>query len=278
MQIADAHNDFLMNIHNKKDLKNYVNLLKNNNVTKVFSAYYFDETKKYETQEEVFNEIQSSFNLISNEDIFTPSFEDIGFINDLNDLERVIKFKPFCVSLTWNFDNYLAGGALGEQGVTDFGKEVIQVLEASKIIVDTAHLNKKSFLEFSKITKYPIFCSHTSCRSVYDIPRALDDEQLKLISETHGYIGMCFYSKLLSQGKATKDVLLKHIDYIANLIGFDCLGLGTDFNSTGWQNILDFDLDYKGVSHFLPYLSSIYGENNIEKFAYKNLLNFYNMF
>ena len=79
---------------------------------------------------------------------------------------------------------------------------LIKILENRGIHIDVAHLNKKSFIEFSKMTKYPIFCSHTSSRLVYDIPRALDREQMSIIKESKGFVGLCLYSSLLSASRA----------------------------------------------------------------------------
>lgn len=274
MQIADAHNDLLMNLHTKAEIEKYLNLCKTNEVVKIFTAYYFDEKQTNNKTYNVFDDINKHIELIKDIDIFQLTFENIGFIKNEKDLECLISIKPFCVTLTWNFDNNLAGGAYGSSGITGFGKEVIKTLEANKVIIDTAHLNKKSFLEFSEITKYPIFCSHTSCKSIYHIPRALDDEQLKIINETNGFIGLCLYSSLLSCNRADFEVIYKHLEHIKNLIDFKNIGLGTDFNASGEQNPKGFDIDYNGMQKFLLKLKDKFDKKDVENIANKNLLNY----
>ena len=257
MQIADAHNDLLMNLHTKAEIEKYLNLCKTNEVVKIFTAYYFDEKQTNNKIYDVFDDINKHIELIKDNDIFQLTFENIGFIKNEKDLERLISLKPFCVTLTWNFDNNLAGGAYGSSGITGFGKEVI-----------------KTLVEFSEITKYPIFCSHTSCKSIYNIPRALDDEQLKIINETNGFIGLCLYSSLLSCNRADFEVIFKHLEHIKNLIDFKNIGLGTDFNASGEQNPKGFDIDYNGMQKFLLKLKDKFDKKDVENFANKNLLNY----
>ena len=278
MQICDAHNDLLSTFDNVLDINNYFNnFCINNKVVKIFTAYYVSqyEIKTYSCNE-ILQHIVDKHSLIKNFDIATFTLENIGFIQNFSDLEKIIKLKPFCVTLTWNYNTNLAGGAYENGGLTQFGKEVIKILEANKIIVDVAHLNKQSFIEFSKLTKYPIFCSHTSCKDIYNIPRAIDDEQLQIIKATDGFVGLCLYSTLLSDHRADFKTIKKHINHLVNVVGFDNIGFGTDFNGTGECNPQNFDIDYNGMPILLEKLQKFYGYKNVSKIAYQNLLNYIN--
>ncbi|MBQ7977654.1 MAG: membrane dipeptidase [Clostridia bacterium] len=276
MQICDAHNDMLMNLNSIDEINKYLNkYCYNNKVVNIFTAYYVSQSEEKKlSANEILEKIKYKFALLKNFNCLTPTLENIGFINNEETLEQVIKLKPFCATLTWNYDNNLAGGAYGESGLTSWGREVVAQLEANGIVVDIAHLNKRTFLEFSKITKYPIFCSHTSSRDVYNIPRALDSEQLEIIKSTNGYVGLCLYSTLLGDRKADLTEILKHFSALIKILGKNCLGLGTDFNATGECNPIDFDIDYNGVPYLLNEIINKYGRKTAEQFAGKNLKDF----
>lgn len=273
MQICDAHNDLLMNLHTKTEIKNYLTkYCYTNEVVKIFTAYYINmEQEKSWINNEILTDITKKFNLIKNTSICVPTIENIGFVDNLVILEKLIELKPFCVSLTWNFDNKLAGGALGQGCISRFGKEVIEILENNKIFIDTAHLNKKSFMQFAELTRFPIICTHTSNREIYNIPRALDKEQLKIIKESRGFVGLCLYSTLLCDKKATNRDIMLHIDSFLKYLDWDNIGVGSDFNATGENNPVGYDIDYNGIPCLLKLIKKQYGNKFCEMFANKNL-------
>jgi len=61
-------------------------------------------------------------------------------------------------------------------------------------------------------------------------PRNKDDEQLKFIADHGGFIGVTMFPPFLKRGSnATVDDYVEAFDYIINLVGDDCVGIGTDF-------------------------------------------------
>ena len=78
-------------------------------------------------------------------------------------------------------------------------------------------------------TKDPVIISHANARSICDHTRNLSDEQIKALAEKKGVIGITFYPEFLSKKKTTINDVIKHIEYISNLVGVDYIGLGPDF-------------------------------------------------
>jgi len=97
------------------------------------------------------------------------------------------------------------------------------------VIVDLAHINPAGFEEIFAITTKPVIVSHTNPRHYYDIERNISDEQIKMIGERRGVIGV--NSVLVSPRKeeATLDRFIDHIEHVADLIGIDGVGIGFDF-------------------------------------------------
>lgn len=279
MQIFDAHNDLLMNLKSFESIQNYLKkYCITNEVAKIFAAFYISpQDEKNKSADAIIYEIASAFDLIKSFDSLTPTLENIGFVNSPEILEKTIKLKPFCATLTWNYDNALAGGAYGTSGLTEWGKCVIRELESNNIVVDTAHLNTRSFWEFASITKFPLFCSHTSSGGIYNIPRALNCEQLAEIKATDGFAGLCLYDTLLSSTHANLQTILNHIESLQKYLGNAHLGLGTDFNSSGECNPEGFDIDYNGMPVLLKNITAEFGNAFADNFASKNLQRFMNL-
>lgn len=96
---------------------------------------------------------------------------------------------------------------------------------------------------------------------------------LKVLADKGGVIGITFVPNFLTQEKrktTVKDVV-KHIDYLVEKVGVDCIGLGSDFDGTG-----DLPLGLEGVDK-IPNLTEElldrgYKEREIEKILGGNFL------
>jgi len=154
---------------------------------------------------------------------------------DLNLLRIFYELGVRSIGLTHARSNAAGHGGIfassgsSQQGLTDFGRDLVRECEALGVIIDLAHINPVGFKEVLSMTTKPPIVSHTNVRHYYDIERNISDEQITMIGERHGVIGV--NSVLVSPKKeeSTLDRYVDHIEYIANLIGIDGVGVGFDF-------------------------------------------------
>src|SRR5436189_583426 len=119
------------------------------------------------------------------------------------------------------------GSAL--EGLTGFGRDVVRECERLGVIIDLAHINPAGFDEILSITTRPLIVSHTNVRRYYDIERNISDDQIKMIGERRGVIGVNSVLVSAKEEESTLDRYVDHIEHIANLIGIDGVGIGFDF-------------------------------------------------
>ncbi|MBO5909628.1 MAG: membrane dipeptidase, partial [Clostridia bacterium] len=105
------------------------------------------------------------------------SIENAGFIKDVSFVDEFYKDGIVTASLTWNGDNKLAGGALGDASLTSLGVDVIKRMNRLSMAVDLSHLNRKSFYEALKEARFPC-ATHSGIDFILHHPRNLDDAQL----------------------------------------------------------------------------------------------------
>jgi len=122
-----------------------------------------------------------------------------------------------------------AASGSSTEGLTAFGREVVQECETLGVIIDLAHVNPAGFEEILSITTKPPIVSHTNVRRYYDIERNISDEQIKMIGERHGVIGVNSILVSPRGEESTLDHYIDHIEHIARLIGIDSVGIGFDF-------------------------------------------------
>jgi membrane dipeptidase len=154
------------------------------------------------------------------------------------DLELVRIFYELgvrCIGLTHARANAAGHGGIfaatgsSPAGLTPFGREVVRQCESLGVIIDLAHLNPAGFQEVIQTTTKPVVVSHTNARRFYDIERNISDEQIRMIGQRGGVIGV--NSVLVSPRKeqSTLDRYVDHIEHVASLIGIDGVGIGFDF-------------------------------------------------
>jgi len=195
-------------------------------------------------------------------------------ICSLESLYSFFKLGLRLVTLTWNQRNQLADG-VGETctggGLTRLGREIVVEMNQLGIGVDVSHLSEKSFWDVGQICENPLIASHSNAFSVCNHPRNLKDDQITAIVESGGIIGINFSSYFLNgtKGSSIEDVL-KHIDYLVRGWGFDCVGMGSDFDGIGFTPV-----ELKDVAQF-PVLAreliTRYGETNAVKIMGENWL------
>ena len=181
--------------------------------------------------------------------------EDAWFLNAQN-IDELIALRPFSVSLTWNANNNLAGGALADGGLTDWGKTVIKKLTAAGILVDLAHLNRKSFFTVAEILKSrgaKLLCTHTCFAEIHPHPRNLDREQIQTIVDSGGLVGLTLVGEFLCGKKfADFEDVYAHVKYFIENFGPDNLAIGTDFfGSTNFPKRLKCYKDFARFRKFL---------------------------
>jgi len=122
-----------------------------------------------------------------------------------------------------------AASGSSPEGLRTFGRDLVRECERLGIIVDLAHINPAGFREIVDLTTKPLIVSHTNSRKFYDVERNISDEQIKMIGERRGVIGINSVLVSPKQKESTLDSYIEHIEHVANLIGIDCVGIGFDF-------------------------------------------------
>lgn len=267
-KIFDLHNDYFFKLKGaKKDKYISQNSSKNN----IISAIWTSELSIYESM----REIERARDYVNEKENLLLGIEDLHFLTYEN-LDKFLLYRPIYAGLTWNTCNCLAGGASECGALTKFGKKVAGLLEKNNILIDTAHLNEESFLDVSKVSKKPLFCSHTAFFGVNKHCRNLKDYQLKMIIDSGGLVGLCLVSDFISgKNKCRIEDVVAHIDYFACKFGINNLALGTDFYGTSHlpKNATNYNDLLLNLSNSLKHLG--YTEKSINKIFYENANRFF---
>jgi membrane dipeptidase len=194
---------------------------------------------------------------------------------DLNHLRVFYELGVRSIGLTHARTNaaghggvFAASGSPAE-GLTAFGREVVRECETLGVIIDLAHINPAGFKEILSITTKPLIVSHTNARRYYDIERNISDEQIKMIGERRGVIGVNSVLVSPREDESTLDRYIDHIEHIVHLIGIDCVAIGFDFFEfiyRQWPASRQKELAEKLTTpHFIPDLTNHSHASNLTK-------------
>ncbi|MFZ1808512.1 MAG: membrane dipeptidase [Cyclobacteriaceae bacterium] len=162
-------------------------------------------------------------------------FQDCTIMGD--DLSRVEMFSSFGVrimQLTYNVRNQFADGCLvpDDQGLNPFGHELVAELNKQKVIVDLSHCSTKTTNDGIKASKAPVAISHSGCKAVADFPRSKRDEELKMMADKGGVIGIYLMPFLVKERAPSDMDVIMHIEHAIKVCGEDHVGIGSDLSIT----------------------------------------------
>ena len=136
-------------------------------------------------------------------------------------------------------------------GLSEKGQLVVQDMNRMGMLVDLAHVSKDTMLDVLGArpekfagSKAPIMFSHSSAYALCPHPRNVEDDVLQLVKKTNSIVMVNFSPDFISclpsdsetglpdfySPNATLHQVARHVTYIGDLIGYDHVGLGSDFD------------------------------------------------
>lgn len=244
--------------------------------------YYYQEIEKYPDYiKPVFSYQDIIDNMNNNVMSSLLTLEEGAVVdNDLSLLSHYYRLGVRMITLTWNYENRIGYPNVPmintKDGLTPFGIEYIKEMERLGIIIDVSHLSDAGFYDVYNNTTKPFVASHSNARSICKANRNMSDDMILKLASRNGVIGINFYSAFLrdnDDGMSYLEDIVKHILYIRDLAGIDCIGLGSDFDG------IDCSLELKDGSCYQMLKDALVKAGlsleEIEKIFYKNVLRLY---
>jgi membrane dipeptidase len=143
------------------------------------------------------------------------------------------------IQLTYNPPNQIGHGCMSAEnaGLSPFGHQVVERLNAAGIMVDLSHSGTQTCLDAARASAAPISINHTGCRALTDLPRNKSDDELRLVASKGGFVGIYFMPFLKSDGHPGAEDVVAHIDHAIDVCGEDHVGIGTDGSATAIDDL-----------------------------------------
>jgi membrane dipeptidase len=127
--------------------------------------------------------------------------------NSLDLLRDYYRLGVRYMTLTWSNTNDWAdsSGDISDptithhNGLTPFGKQVVQEMNRLGMMVDISHVSDKTFWDVIATTRTPIIASHSSARALTQAPRNMTDEMLQAVAKNNGVVMVNFFPAFIDE-------------------------------------------------------------------------------
>ncbi len=145
-------------------------------------------------------------------------------------LDRLYAAGFRMAGLTHFFDNELAGSMHGMKkgGLTPFGRDIVQRMEAKGMIVDIAHCSQKCVTEILAMATRPVVSSHGGVQATCKVNRNLSDDHIRGLAKTGGVIGIGYWDAAICD--TSPRAVAKAMRHVRDLVGIDYVALGSDYD------------------------------------------------
>lgn len=188
-----------------------------------------------------------------------------AFEDQLGYVEIFKKLGVGIAQMAYNTQNLVGTGCYERDGgLSGFGHEVVAEMNRVGMMCDLSHVGAKTSQEVILASEKPVCYSHCLPLGLKDHPRNKSDEELKFIADHGGFIGVTMFAPFLKNGiNSTIEDYVEAIDYIVNIVGEDCVGIGTDFTQGHDQAFFEWLTHDKGYARRLTRFGEIINPKGI---------------
>jgi len=132
--------------------------------------------------------------------------------------------------IAYNRNNALGGGCQDDDGgLTDFGRSVVGEMARVGMVTCCSHTGERTTYDVLEAAENPIILSHSNPRGLVDHPRNVGDDVMRAVAATGGVVGINGIGIFLGENDVSTETFVRHVDYAAQLIGAEHVGLSLDY-------------------------------------------------
>jgi membrane dipeptidase len=143
--------------------------------------------------------------------------------------------------LTYNSRNMIGNGSTErvDGGISDFGVAIVEAMNEVGMAVDVSHSGDRTTLDACEVSRAPVLYTHSNARALNPgHPRCKTDEAIRRMAATGGVMGITGVRNFVTPEEPTTiEHYLDHFDHVRDLVGLEHLGIGSDIDLHGYDDM-----------------------------------------
>jgi membrane dipeptidase len=143
--------------------------------------------------------------------------------------------------LTYNSRNLIGNGSTErrDDGLSDFGVAIVERMNKVGMAIDVSHCGDRTTLDAFEVSKKPVLITHSNARALANgHPRDKSDEAIRAVGKAGSVMGITGVRMFVRDREPTTiEHALDHFDHVAKLIGPEHLGVGSDIDLDGYDDM-----------------------------------------
>src|SRR5688572_6824722 len=143
--------------------------------------------------------------------------------------------------LTYNSRNLIGNGSTErrDEGISDFGVAIINQMNRTGMAIDVSHCGDRTTLDAFELSAKPVLITHSNCRALADgHPRTKSDDAIRAVGKAGSVMGITGVRNFVSAKEPTTvESVIDHFDYVKKLIGVEHVGVGSDMDLDGYDDL-----------------------------------------
>lgn len=159
---------------------------------------------------------------------------------EVADVKTFHQLGQRCAQLTYNAQNRVGSGGTDriDGGLSDYGVQVVQAMHEAGMLVDVSHCGDRTTLDAIELAPGPIAITHSNCRALNGHPRLKTDEAIRKLAAKGGVMGITGVRNFVRDREPTTvEHIVDHIDHVAKLVGIEHVGIGSDADLDGYDDM-----------------------------------------
>jgi membrane dipeptidase len=131
--------------------------------------------------------------------------------------------------MAYNTNNLVGGGCQDDdQGLTDFGREVVAEMERVGMQVCCSHTGHRTVRDVFEVATRPVIFSHSNADAVRSHPRNIPDDLIRSCAATGGVVGINGLGTFLGGTDNLVESYVRHVDHVVQLVGPEHVAVSLD--------------------------------------------------
>lgn len=115
-----------------------------------------------------------------------------------------------------------------DTGLTALGRQLVREMDRVGLVKCCSHTGYRTAMDVMTATDRPTIFSHSNAKALCDHPRNITDELMTACAQTGGVVCLTGIGIFLGENDPSVTRLADHIEYVADRIGSEHVGLGLD--------------------------------------------------